>query len=291
MASESSPREARNRDTRVRAEEALVRFALLAGDHISDFVVIGGLNPDFLAPGSPVPHQGTTDVDLLFELGLLPDRDEVDFSWLDPALRQGGFAAAPGSGGWRWNGTVGAARVRLDLLCDVADSPNQTVHLPGATEAAAQNIDGPAAALMDPIERHLTVTEAVRSQHPDAPEQVALRFASLGGYIVAKAAALLSRDADKDAYDLMFVLMYAPGGPRAAALAALGARVPVGRPATGPIVRAAVKKFADPSGRWVSVAVAQLIAAGDDADEAQLRTDVAVAAQTFLTAFAEPESV
>ncbi|UJP08904.1 hypothetical protein L2X99_10450 [Microbacterium sp. KUDC0406] len=53
--------ESRNRDTRARAEEALVRFALLAEGHSTDFVVIGGLNPDFLAPYAPNPHMGTTE--------------------------------------------------------------------------------------------------------------------------------------------------------------------------------------------------------------------------------------
>lgn len=277
--------EQRSRDARARAEEALVRFALLAGEHVEDFVVIGGLNPDFLAPGAPSPHLGTTDVDLLFELGFIYDRDEQDFSWLDRVLVEGGFAPVPAASGWRWDAILGGTRVRLDLLCDVPDSRGQAVVLPGATEASAQNLDGPAAALVDPVERTLLVSTRVRAELPAAPAEVRLRFASHGGYLVAKAAALLARGATKDAYDLMFVIMYGPGGARGAAEAVRAITVPSGRSAVAPIMEAAVNRFVDRSSRWTSAAVQQLLESGDDAEVDQLRTDVSVAARRFLREF------
>ena len=61
----------RTQAARDAAERALVHFALLAGPHALDFVVIGGLNPAYLAPKTPVRHLGTTDLDLLFELGFV----------------------------------------------------------------------------------------------------------------------------------------------------------------------------------------------------------------------------
>jgi len=82
--------EVRTRAARARAEAALVPFALLAGEHAHDCVVIGGLNPDFLATHAPVPRQGTTDIDLLFALGF-DDAEARDFSWVDSALQAGGF--------------------------------------------------------------------------------------------------------------------------------------------------------------------------------------------------------
>jgi hypothetical protein len=277
--------EARTRESRARAEEALVRFALLAGEHARDFVVIGGLNPDFLAPESPVPHQGTTDVDLLFELGFVYDRDDLNFAWLDDALLRGGFVESQGYAGWQWTGILGDAKVRLDLLCDVADSPGQTVELPGATEAAAQNLNGPAAALHDPVSRSFAVPNSVRDNFPDSPQQVDLRFASLGGYIAAKSAALLARQKEKDAYDLMFVIMYAPGGPRAAAIAARQARVPDGRPQVSETIRSAVSQFSESSSDMTSTAVRVLMDAGDESEEEQLRSDVSVASRRFLESF------
>lgn len=274
--------EPRSRESRARAEEALVRFALLAGAHATDFVVIGGLNPDLLAPDSPVPHQGTTDVDLLFELGFVYDREELDFGWLDDVLHAGDFVESRRFAGWQWYGILGATRVRLDLLCDVADNPGQAIHMPGATNAAAQNLEGPAAALHQPVTRSLEVPAALRASSSAVPEQVKLRFASLGGYIAAKSAALLTRGLDKDAYDLMFVIMYAPGGPRSAAVAALDVQVPPGRRSVSETIGPAVQRFVDRTGDWTTIVVGQLFAAGDDSDEDQLRADVSVAASRFL---------
>lgn len=274
--------EERSRAARARAEEALVRFALLTGDHATDFVVIGGLNPDFLAPGGPHPHLGTTDVDILFELGLHYDRDELDFGWLDRALRSGEFTAVASEAGWQWSGVLGDALVRLDLLCDVYDNPGQAIYLPGATEAAAQNLRGPAAALHDPVERELDVSDSIKEDIPTAPDRIRLRFASLGGYIAAKSAAFVTRNKVKDAYDLAFVIMYAPGGPRAVALAVASLPgIPYQEP-IAPSVKTAITRLTDPDSRWVSTVVEQLQAAGDESDEDQLQADVVLSARRFL---------
>lgn len=214
MASEPRSRNARNR-----ARDALARFALLAGDHVEDFVVIGGLNPDFLAPNAPTPHMGTTDVDLLFELGFVYDRDEQDFGWLDELIAEAKFSEGEGAG-WQWQAVLEGSWVRIDLLCDVDDSPGQTIALPGATRVAAQNLKGPIAALDQPVRRSIAVPESMRETDAAAPEFVTMRFATPGGYIVAKASALSSRSLSKDAYDLVFVLLFSPGGPRTAAKAA-----------------------------------------------------------------------
>ncbi len=280
MASES-----RSRTARARAEEALVRFALLTGEHATDFVVIGGLNPDFLAPSAPHPHLGTTDVDLLFELGFAYDRDELDFGWLDEALSSGGFTAVPSRAGWQWTGVLGDALMRLDLLCDVSDNPGQTIHLPGAVEAAAQNLRGPAAALQAPIDRELDVPDSAREDFPNAPDRIRLRFASLGGYLAAKCAALLARDHEKDAYDLAFVVMYAPGGPAAAAAAASAIQALPHQEPIAPTVTSALERLADPDSPWVDSVVEQLRAAGDESDADQLRADVYLSARQFLSTY------
>lgn len=262
-----------------------MRFALLAGEqHWNKFVVIGGLNPDFLAPNSPVPHLGTTDVDLLFELGFHYDRDEIDFSWLDGALKQGGFSAEPGTPAWRWIGLLGPAMVRLDLLCDVPDNPGQSIVLPGA-KASVYNFYGPVAALSDPVIRELTVSDAVKAEIANAPTRVPLRFANLGGYVAAKAIALHSRSLAKDAYDLLFVLMYGRGGPKAAAHAAANVSVPPDRTRVQPYIREVVARYTGEDARAVETVVTELVRAGDDSDPEQLRADVIVAAQQFLDAF------
>lgn len=274
--------EERSRPARGRAEEALIRFALLAGEHATDFIIIGGLNPDFLAPAAPQPHLGTTDVDLLFELGVFYDRDDLDFGWLERALDAGGFHA--GATGWQWTGVLGDAQVRLDLVCDVSDTPGLPIELPGTTRAAAKNMRGPAAVTSAPVLRELRVPDAVRAEVSDAPPELSLRFASLGGYLIAKSTALLSRGLQKDAYDLAFVMMYSPGGPRAAAEAVAAVPLSPLQDPFIPSVRTAVERLADPRSEWVDVVVRQLVRAGDEADAGQLTADVTTSAQLFLKA-------
>lgn len=273
--------EQRSRATRDRAEEALIRFALLVGDHWRDFVVIGGLNPDFLAPAAPAPHVGTTDVDLLFELGFVYDRDDLDFGWLDAALQHGGFIARSGVAGWQWDAVLGDVRVRLDLLCDVPDSPGQTVALPGAREAAVQNLRGPAAALQNTVSRTLRVPPRVRAEGGDIPADVQLRFAGLGGYLAAKSAALLGRGMSKDAYDLVFVTLYNPGEIDGAVEAVRALSPGVERPPIE-VVRDAMRLIADDSSVSAGHFASQMRDAGDDESYETLLNDARSGARRFL---------
>lgn len=272
--------EPRTRQSRARAEEALVRFALLAGDHSTEFVVIGGLNPEFLAPDAPAPHQGTTDVDLLFALGFEQSTETLDFGWIDAALDAGGFAS---TNNWRWDGKLGDSRVRLEFLCDVWDHTADTVALPGSRRAVASKLAGPAAALADPISRDLEVSDQVRADFADAPDAVTLRFANLGGYLLAKAAAVQSRMLPKDKYDLMYVTLY---NDRGGALAAAGAVITqlelAGDAAALDDIRAAMGKYLDPAGAWAGVFAETMVETGDSAAEDELRTDAAIGAQRFL---------
>ncbi|MBO9625466.1 MAG: hypothetical protein J7484_03715 [Microbacterium sp.] len=256
----------------------MIRFALLVGEHARDFVVIGGLNPDLLAPEAPVPHQGTTDVDLLFALGF-DDVDEAsDFAWIDEALAEGGFTSA---NKWRWDAVLGDAHVRFEFLCDVWDHTADTVPLPGSN-AVASKIAGPGAALALPIDRELPVSRAIHADHADAPESVTLRFANLGGYLLAKAAAAVERTLAKDKYDLMYVILYNDGGADAAASAVAFQLDAVGDTASADHIRDAMKRFLDPSGMWAGRFASSMILAGDSAPEEQLRTDAAMGARTFL---------
>jgi len=269
----------RTREARERAEEALVRFGLLAGEHAGDFVVIGGLNPDYLAPSAPVPHQGTTDIDLLFALGFDDIASAPDFAWIDAALKTAGFVSA---NKWRWDARLGNAGVRLEFLCDVWDHTADTVPLPGSQSAVASKLAGPAAALFAPIVREIPVPAAVLEDFTDAPQTLSLRFANLGGYLLAKAAAAQSRRLAKDKYDLMYVVLFNEGGPAAAARAVsnqLEAAVEAADPAD---IRASMTSYLDASSPWAQTFARTMIDTGDPSSEQQLRTDAAIAARNFL---------
>ena len=272
--------EARSREARARAERALIELALAFGDHADELIVIGGLNPDFLTPDAPVQHLGTTDVDILLELGFVWDRDDLDFSWLEPALRAGGFEPRSVDA-WQWLRVDDDSLVRVDLLCDVMDSPDQSIALPGAEGVTAKNLAGPSGALVEPVTRGLDVDDVVRRRWPDAPSFVTLRFASLGGYLLAKASALTSRHLEKDSYDLMYVIQFNPGGPDGAAEAIRSAlEVETVHHRHGLHVRSALQSFV--TGNSSERFARQMVLSGDTATTEQLVLDARRGAERVL---------
>lgn len=169
-----------------------MRLLDAAGEHWKDLVVVGGLVPDLIVDTDEV-HQGTNDVDLVLDLGVVYDRDELDFGWLEAALTEGGFVPRDPGGDWNWVTDVEGEAVVLQLLVDVDDSLQLPIVLPGAPRVNAMNIQGPRPALASAQ----IVTIAGR----------AARVATLGSYLAAKAAAIVGRDEPKDLYDFAFVLI------------------------------------------------------------------------------------
>ncbi|HMO10341.1 MAG TPA: hypothetical protein PKB06_02275 [Actinotalea sp.] len=270
----------RSRLTHDLAGRALARFAVAVGDHATEFSVIGGLNADLLTGPQDPPHQGTNDVDVLIEVGFVYDRDDQDFGWLERALQEGGFTADPSGRAWVWWLRLDGVQVRLDLLCDTPDNPGEEIALPGAAKVAAQNVAGPAPALSDVIERDIpfavlpgTVSDAA----------IRVRFAGLGGYVLAKAAAAHHRREPRDFYDLAFVLIYnSAGGPTDAVNAAVAA-VPA-RPHSDHVAlwRAALTALAAPEGEGARAYARQRRVDGDQTPEDVLAQDASAAARRAL---------
>lgn len=115
--------------------------------------MIGGLNPGFLTQNPPVPHQGTTDIDLLFTLGVDAHSSGQDFSWIDDALETGGFIT---ENKWRWRAVLGETPVLLEFLCDLLNHTADTTPLPGATTTVAEQLKL-AENFTDPDEIHKVV--------------------------------------------------------------------------------------------------------------------------------------
>jgi len=169
-------------------------------------------------------------------------------------------------------------------LCDVWDHTADTVPLPGSRLAVGCKLAGPAAARVDPVVRDLRVSEEVRADFPEAPEAVALRFASLGGYLIAKAAALRSRSAAKDAYDFMYVVLYNDGGPGEAGHAVARQLILAEDSADPDEIRHVASIFTQPDSAWVGCFARTMMDTGDESSEEQLASDAVVGAQMFLDA-------
>ncbi len=283
MASDRS----RSKLARDLAEEALIRLALALGNRSGSIVVIGGLNPEYLTHSPPAPHLGTTDVDILLEVGFVYDRQEMDFSWLEAALNLAGFLPGRGAArAWRWTTRVNGMRVTLELLCDTPDSPGLEIVLPGCETVVAQNLQGPRPAIYDTVARTLEVPPRLLEEFPEAPTEVIVHFAGLGGYVMSKAAAVVARGQDKDFYDLPFVLLYNDeGGPRAAARAVDAVMHQDTNAAFESQVVAALKMYQDEHSRPASIFAEQMRLSGDPTDVEVLAQDAVGAAITFMTEF------
>lgn len=271
--------EQRSREARARAELALVRLLHELGDEDVFLVVLGGLVPEVLASEEPVPeHLGTTDVDVLLISHVDP---EVDLGVVERALQRLDFKPDPNEDGWRWRGPVEGVSVKLEFLCDLPDYREGEVIRPSGCQAlAAQNLRGTGYVARD------FAWESLGGKLADGTEvSVRSRFAGLEGYLLSKCVAARTRAADKDYYDLVYVLQHnRAGGPEQAAQRLLNGKLAVElKPLRSTFLelRERYMKSADsgPAGYAVQAAAVEV-----GADAARLRADAVDVAQRFFAA-------
>lgn len=205
--------EQRSRQTRARAELALVRLLYELGDEDVFLVVLGGLVPEVLARDEAlVPvHLGTTDVDVLLITHLDPD---ADLGGVERALERLDFKPDPNEDGWRWRGPIDGVPVKLEFLCDLPDYREGEVVSPsGCRVLSAQNLRGTGYVSRD------FAWEELKGELADGTDvAVRIRFAGLEGYLLSKCVAVRTRAATKDYYDFVYVLRHnRAGGPEQAA--------------------------------------------------------------------------
>lgn len=206
--------EYRSRQARVLAELALVRLLHQLRDDDIQLIVLGGLVPQVLAAEdvSAPPHLGTTDVDVLLITQLDP---HVDLAAVERALERMSFAPDAMAGeGWRWQGPVNGAAVKLEFLCDLPEYRETEIIRPtGCLRLAAANLRGTGYVARDSSPHELM------GRLPDGTHvTVHANFAGISGYLLSKCVALRTRAAAKDYYDLVYVLAHNhAGGPEQAA--------------------------------------------------------------------------
>jgi hypothetical protein len=195
----------RSAEARAIAERALGRLLLASAPASEQLIVLGGLVPPTLArTGSPETpaHLGTTDVDILLVTHLTASRD---LGAIEAALEAMHFA--PQEEAWRWSGRVEGRIVKIEFLCDLDDQPAEAVIRPvGCSKLRAVNLRG-------------TGERDCRDYVLHVPEgDPHVQIAGLAGYLLSKSAAARTRGADKDYYDLAYVLLHnSAGGPIEAA--------------------------------------------------------------------------
>lgn len=271
--------EQRTRETRARAELALVRFAHELRDEDAFLVVLGGLVPDVLAAGaSSIPeHLGTTDVDVLLITHVEPD---ADLSGVERALDRIAFSPDETEDGWRWRGIVDGAPVKLEFLCDLHDHrEHETIRPRGCTKLAAANLRGTGYVAHDFTHQEL-VGELADGTHV----AVSIRFAGLAGYLLSKCVAVRTRAATKDYYDLAYVLLHnRAGGPEPAARSLLDHTLAQQLPALHTTFQEIAERYARTTDIGPRSYAEQALEVEPDADERILRADAIDAIQRFLT--------
>jgi len=118
---------------------------------------------------------------------------------------------------------------------------------------------------------------------------VQIRAAGVGGYLAAKASAIVRRDLAKDLYDFAFVVIHAVGadGPDPVASAVARASVPGNTVLRNPSedVTSACRRFDGPESSGVRTYAAEARTAGSTADPAKLQAQAQGAIGVFLSAF------
>ncbi len=209
----------RSRPARVAAETALVRVVHHYGSR-PEFVLMGGLMPEYLCAGSGVQHAGTTDVDVQVDLEIAGGA--VNVKKLEQALRNAEFEP-DAERVWRWSfgGAAIPTVVKFELLADDEEvRSGEILQFKECDTLGAVNLRGTGFAPRDVVTRRLTARVG------DLKRTVEISVTGLAGFLMAKSAAARERRKPKDWYDIAFVLLHNDaGGPEEAAKAIL-ARFP-----------------------------------------------------------------
>jgi hypothetical protein len=272
--------EPRSRETRARAELALVRLLYELRDQSVQLVVLGGLVPEILVrdDSSTPAHLGTTDVDILLITHLEP---EADLGSVEQALQDMRFTPDPTEDGWRWSGPVDNATVKLEFLCDLSDQREREIIRPrGCTELAAANLRGTGYVASDFALKKLT------GQLADGRRvTVEARFAGLEGYLLSKCVALRARAATKDYYDFVYVLLHnRAGGPEQAARRLLEGKLADALPSLRTTLVEVRERYVKTSDSGPTGYAEQARTVEPDADAAVLRADAVDVVQRFFAA-------
>lgn len=199
----------------LRCERVLLTLLGDVGPWNKRVYVAGGLAPRYLVgrlPAGARAHVGTTDVDLIIGLTLGDETPET-YRTLHNNLKSVGFKQTQPS--FRWSRTVDGAVVYVEFLCETDQVEPGTIYRPKGTtgsKVAAVNVRGAQLLTRDYIERPI---EGVRLDDGGG-SRVTVRVAGLLPYTVLKILAFQDRHKNKDAYDLVFVILNYPGGPTAA---------------------------------------------------------------------------
>lgn len=191
-------------------ERVLVTLLRGLGPWKKSVYLVGGLVPRYLVDAT---HVGTSDVDLVLDLRLVAETEA--YRTLEQNLKALGFVRGTNEDGkpqhHSWRQSLGdSLTISVDLLCpDWEDVPGRVEPVPGNRALSALRIPGAHLVMKDYQE--VAVEAELLDERGLAVEQV--RVANLTSFLVLKALAYEDRFEEKDAFDLVYCLQRATGGP------------------------------------------------------------------------------
>lgn len=270
--------------TTERCERALITLIGDLGPWGNRIYLAGGLAPRYLVgrlPEDARVHVGTTDVDLVIGLAVGDEMPET-YRTLQENLRKSGFKQ--GEPSFQWTREVDGVSVKIEFLCETDQVEPGRIFKPKGEHAGAKfaafNIRGAQLVREDFIERELEgerLDEGGRSK-------VTIRVANILTYTVLKILAFQDRHDNKDAYDLVFTLLNAEGGPEQTGGLARESAV-AGHQLVGEALVLLEERFADIAQDGPHAYASFLARPGDEEGAARLMQEAVATLRAFLRGF------
>jgi hypothetical protein len=195
-------------------ERTLVSLMRGLGPWKLSVYLVGGLVPRYLIdarsdPPAQTRHIGTTDVDLVLDLGIMADIEA--YRRLEQNLQRLGFQRGSNDEGqaqhfsWRKPIQPGVTIV-VDLLCDDRNDAHagHAVAIPGERRLSALVIPGAHLVIAD----HLTIPLTAELLDEAGVATETIRIANIVPFLVLKCLAFEDRNEPKDAYDIIYALTH-----------------------------------------------------------------------------------
>lgn len=273
-------------ETTARCERALLTLLGDLGPWRERIYLVGGLAPRYLIgqlPEGAQSHVGTVDVDLVIGLALGDETPET-YRTLQNNLERAHFERQEPS--FRWARDVEGMTVLVEFLCETDEVEPGRIFRPKGeatgSKLGAFNVRGAHLVRDDFIERDI---EGERLDG-GGRSRVTVRVANVLPYTVLKIFAFQDRHENKDAYDLVFTLLYYEGGPRSAGRAA-AASVVAEHPQVVEALGLLEERFRDVGQDGPSAYASFLTTPDGEDDKARLRQEAVATVRAFLRGFQE----
>lgn len=272
-------------------EKALRTVIARVGAWGPRLILFGGLAPRYLVKSPPadiMEHTGTTDLDVV--IGVEIDvADEGVYTKLQKELKKAGFDPTE-QGSYQWGRRVDGVFVVLEFFCPVepGGAPGRMKRNPGGkagSHVSAIQLRGAEIAAADCTTHTLSGEVLDHGGH----REVKLQVANILPFLVLKAFALVDRDKEKDAYDIVWTLQAFPeAGPASAAEVAAKSPI-VDRQEVAEAMSILDERFSELDRQGPSNYARFFLGGRDDAEEVRtrLRRDALGTVQAFLTRWRE----